>query len=437
MNIGARPASSKKKGTARQRWLILTQYYPPEIGAPQIRLRCLVRELLRHGKEVSVLTAMPNYPAGKIFDQYKGRIYFQEQVDGVKVRRTWVYAATGRAAWARFLNYCSFAATALVVVLFGPRPDVIFLEAQPLPLGMVGLIMKYLRGVPYIYNVPDLQVDVAREFGFLRKQFLLRLAEKAESLFLRQAWRVSTVTHRFIEHFKSRGIPAGRVTFLPNGADTEFLAPSEPDEEYRKEWGLKGKTVVAYVGTHAYYHGLDTLVRAAELLSDDARIALVMVGNGPERERIRNLAAQKGLTNIIFATVPYEGMSRLYSVVHVAVATLRNVPVAKGMRLSKVFPALSCGVPVIYSGEGEAAELLAVHKCGLTAPPEDPAALADAIRELVRNVALREQLGRNGRRLVESEYSWSTIVDRWLSEIDRQRSAPSAFCEATTTEPVR
>jgi colanic acid biosynthesis glycosyl transferase WcaI len=130
-------------------------------------------------------------------------------------------------------------------------------------------------------------------------------------------------------------------------------------------------------------------------------------------------------------------MSRLYSVVHVAVATLRNVPVAKGMRLSKVFPALSCGVPVIYSGEGEAAELLAVHKCGLTTAPEDPAALADAIRELARNRELREQLGRNGRRLVESEYSWSTIVDRWLCEIDCQPSTPSALWEATTAETVR
>jgi colanic acid biosynthesis glycosyl transferase WcaI len=430
-------ASSKKDTTVRQRWLILTQYYPPEIGAPQIRLRCLVRELRRHGKEVSVITAMPNYPAGKIFDKYKRRIFYREQIDGVDVRRTWVYAATGRAAWARLLNYCSFAATALAVVLFGQRPDVIFLEAQPLPLGIVGLLMKYLRGVPYIYNVPDLQVDVARELGFLRKPFLLKLAERAESLFLRKAWKVSTVTHRFIEHFKSRGIPPGQITFLPNGADTEFLVPSEPDLSYMNEWRLDGKTVVAYVGTHAYYHGLDTLVRAAELLSDDPRIVLVMVGNGPERERIRNLAAEKRLTNIIFATVPYEGMSRLYSVVHAAVATLRNVPVAKGMRLSKVFPALSCGVPVIYSGQGEAAELLARHECGLTAPPEDPGSLADAIRELSCNVELRQRLGRNGRRLVESEYSWSTIVDRWLREIDRQEmSTPSALCEATTVEPV-
>jgi glycosyltransferase involved in cell wall biosynthesis len=409
--------------SAPQRWLILTQYYPPEIGAPQIRLRCLVRELRRRGKQVSVLTAMPNYPAGRIFDGYRGRFSSREQIDGVDVRRTWVYAATGRAAAARFLNYCSFALTALAVLLFARRPDVMFVEAQPLPLGVVALFMKYVRGVPYVYNVPDLQVDVARELGFLRKRFLLRLAEGAENLFLKNAWKVSTVTHHFIKHFESRGVPADRITFLPNGADTDFLQPREPSSEYLHDWQLQGKKAFVYVGTHAYYHGLDTLIEAAEILKTDPEIKIVMIGDGPERERIRGLAREKGLDNVEFARVPYERTDELYSVAYAALATLRNVPVAKGMRLSKIFPALSCGVPVIYSGEGEAADLIVLNRCGFTPPPEDAAALAQAMRFLARNPALRQQLGTNGRRLVKTEYSWTTIVERWLCEIARQEAS--------------
>ena len=77
------------------RWLILSQYYAPEIGAPQIRLRALARNLLRLGVDVGVLTAMPNYPAGKIFPGYTGKWSMSESIDGVPVRRTWVYAATG------------------------------------------------------------------------------------------------------------------------------------------------------------------------------------------------------------------------------------------------------------------------------------------------------------------------------------------------------
>jgi glycosyltransferase involved in cell wall biosynthesis len=311
---------------------------------------------------------------------------------------------------------------------------VIFVEAQPLPLGLVALLMKILRGVPYIYNVPDLQVDVARELGFLRKGLILHLAKRAEDLFLKNAWKVSTVTHRFVEHFVSRGIPAERVTFLPNGADTDFLCPSKPNVDFCEKWQLAGKMAFVYVGTHAYYHGLDTLVCAAEVLKSDSRIRIIMVGDGPERERIRTLAFKKGLENIIFASVPYEGTNELYSIAYAAVATLRNVPVAKSMRLSKVFPALSCGVPVIYSGEGEAAELIARNDCGVTVCPEDPLALAEAIRKLAEDPVLRQRLGNNGRRLVETEYSWATIVSGWLGEIARpELGLPSTLEQARPT----
>ena len=419
MNTKHSTAADPLTAGGMHQWLVLTQYYTPEIGAPQIRLRCLVHELRQHGKDVSVLTAMPNYPVGRIFDPYRGRFFCRETVDGVEVRRVWVYAATGKAFGARFLNYCSFALTALTLVLFGRRPDVLFVEAQPLPLGMVALLMKYVRGVPYIYNVPDLQVDVARELGFIRKGALLRMATRLESLLLKNAWRVSTVTHRFIEHFESRGVTASRITFLPNGADTELLQPSEPCGEYVEAWQLHGKSTFVYAGTHAYYHGLDTLVAAAEILKAETTIRIVMVGDGPERERIRALARDKGLDNMVFASVPYEDTGRLYSVACGAVATLRNLPVAKSMRLSKVFPALSCGVPVIYSGDGEAADLLVASGCGLCRPPEDAQALAQAMLTLARDHALRKRLGSNGRELVQREYSWATIVDRWLHELNR------------------
>ena len=400
-----------------RKWLILTQYYAPEIGAPQIRLRCLVKELRKSGKQVSVLTAMPNYPGGRVFPGYRGRFVCREKIDGIDVQRAWVYAATGRSFLARFMNYCSFAITSLVFALFGKRPDVVFVEAQPLPLGIVAVLMKWLRGVPYVYNVPDLQVDVAKELGFIRRPHLLRLAAWLETLLLKQAWRVSTVTHGFIAHFQSRGVPAERITFLPNGADTELLRPREPDLEYLDRWHLHGKKCFVYIGTHAFYHGLDTLIAAAEILKDRPDIRIVMVGDGPERERLHRLAVSKGLENVIFGDAPYEKTADLYSIAWAAVATLRDLPVAKGMRLSKVFPALSSGVPVIYSGAGEAAELLTEHRCGIGTRPEDPNDLAGAMRSLADDPERRTALGRKGRALVEDTYSWSIIVQKWLQQL--------------------
>jgi glycosyltransferase involved in cell wall biosynthesis len=399
------------------RWLILTQYYPPEIGAPQIRLRSVIRELLRHGIEVEILTAMPNYPAGKIFPGYSGKWRMREEIDGIPVRRTWIYAGTGKAAHIRLANYLSFTFTALLAALTGPRPHVMFVESQPLSLGFVAVLMKWLRGVPYIYNVPDLQVDVARQLGFMRNERALRLALALENFFLRRSWKVSTVTYQFIEHFRHRGLPRDQITFLPNGADTEFLRPQAPARALLDRWGLFGKKVFVYVGTHAYYHGLDTLIEAATLLRDRSDVAFLMIGDGPERERLKQMSASRGLTNVIFGQSPYEEMDQLYSIAYASIATLREMDVAKGMRLSKVFPSLSCGVPVIYAGLGEAAELLEANRCGLVVQPEQPALLAQAVSQLASDEPLRDDMGRAGRALVEREYSWSSIVGSWVKEI--------------------
>ena len=399
------------------RWLILTQYYAPEIGAPQIRLRALARNLQRLGVDVGVLTAMPNYPAGKIFPGYAGKWSMSESIDGVPVKRTWVYAATGRSAPIRLANYLSFTFTALFSTLFGPRPQLLFVEAQPLSLGFIAVLMRWFRGVPYVYNIPDLQLDVARQMGFMRNPIFLRVALWSEDLFLRKSFKISTVTHRFIDHFVSRGLPREQVTFLPNGADTDFLKPSPPSGALLDRWGLRGKKIFLYVGTHAYYHGLDVLIEAADLLRDKEDIAFLMVGDGPERGRIKEMAAERKLTNIVFGDSPYEEMDQLYSIAYASMATLRKINVAQAMRLSKIFPSLSCEVPVIYAGVGEAADLLQANKCGLVTEPEDAAQLAEAISLLAADPDLRQRMGSAGRLLVESEYSWSAIVERWLKEI--------------------
>src|SRR5262249_40139884 len=154
-----------------------------EIGAPQIRLRSVARELQRNGFEVEVLTALPNYPAGQIFPGYRGKWKFREIIDGVLVTRTWLYAGTGRSPAVRLANYFTFTFSALITALTGPRPDILFVESQPLSLGLIAVLMKWLRKVPYVYNVPDLQVDVARQMGFMKSDWGLRLALQLENIF--------------------------------------------------------------------------------------------------------------------------------------------------------------------------------------------------------------------------------------------------------------
>ena len=168
------------------KFLILTQYFPPEIGGAPTRLQSLATELKRMGHQVEVLTGFPNYPRGKFFPGYEHGFYRREMRDGVTIHRVWLYAATGGGVQ-RMLNYLSFSATAFLGLLKTKRPDYIFVESPPIFLSFPAYLAGLLWGVPFIFNVSDMWPDVIVEGGFLKEGFLVRSMRALEGWSYRKA----------------------------------------------------------------------------------------------------------------------------------------------------------------------------------------------------------------------------------------------------------
>lgn len=400
--------------------LIVSQYYHPEPGAPQIRLRAMAKELREMGVEVRVLTGMPNYPLGRVFPGYRHKLTCADEVDGVPVRRLWLYPAAGRGSMRRLANYLSFTATASLALLFTPRVDLVFVEAQPISLAIPAWLLQAVRGIPYVYNTPDLQVEIAEQAQWVGLRFLIRSAVSLESFLMRRAFTVTSVTHAFIDHFvEHRGVSRDRMSFLPNGADTEALKPMPRDERYAEQLGVSGRTVFTYAGTHAHYQGLEVLVETAKRLRDREDIVILMVGKGPVRPRLIEMAQEAGLRNIVFQDSPIHEMDRLMSITYASLVVLRDMPAAKKMRLSKAIPPLACGVPVIYAGHGETPEILVREGCGIQVAPEQPELLAQAIVALADDPGLRARMSPIARALAEREFSWETIVRDWMRQVQQ------------------
>lgn len=405
-------------GTPR-RWLVLTQYYPPEVGAPQVRLSTLVRVLRKKGLDVEVLTAMPNYPTGIVPPAYRGKFTAHEQIEGVLVHRGWVYAYGGAAKLHRILNYFSFTAVAVMELFRRRRPDVIFIESQPLPIGILGVLAKAVWRVPYIYNIPDMQIEAARDMGYVKSEWILNVAASFENMLMRNAWRTSTVTFGFRDFFRrERGIPRGKLTMLPNGADTSMFCRRDPDPETIRRYGLEGKTVFVYAGTITGAHAPQVMVQAAELIRHRDDIRILIVGGGPKRPVIMDMAREKNLNNLVFGANAFtpDEIPALMSVSRAALVTLSQTRVHKILRVAKTWPPLACGKPVIFSGEGESAQMVADHDVGLVTAPEDPRSFADAMLRLADDEIEAQRLGANGERFVRRELNWESIVERWLDE---------------------
>jgi putative colanic acid biosynthesis glycosyltransferase WcaI len=399
--------------------VILTQYFAPESGAASVRLMAFAQQLQKLGVRVRVITGMPNYPLGVVFPEYAGRLTAREEVKGVPVRRVWLYAASGRGTVKRLLNYLSFTLTASLALATEGRPDLIFVEAQPVTLALPAWAMRVLRGVPYVYNTPDLQVEHAADDGWVTIRWLIRAAAALESKLMRDAVCVTTVTHAFIEHFHQKyRIPKERLTFLPNGADTDTLRPLPADEAFAKRLGVEGKRVFTYAGTMAGYQGLEVLVDVAERLRHRSDIVLLMVGTGPLKDQLVRAAEARGLSNILFRTSPFEEMPQLMSITTASLVVLRALEISRKMRLSKAIPPMACGVPVIFAGWGETAELIAREQVGVTVEPGDPDEMALAIAKLADDATLAKELGKRGRLLAERQFSWTFLVADWVRQLE-------------------
>jgi colanic acid biosynthesis glycosyl transferase WcaI len=399
------------------RFLILTQYYAPEIGATQIRLGAVSRALRHLGQEVEVVTALPNYPAGKIFPEYRGSFIRREIIDGVKVNRVWAYPASG-AGGQRLLNYLSFLITSLAVLWRRSRPDFVLVDSPPLFLSLPGFVAARCWKARMIFNVADLWPDEVKEMGVLREGLVLRLAEYLEAWTYRQAAKVNAVTEGIRSRLLQKGVPEEKILFLPNGADLELFQPRPVDMGLARELGLVGKKIILYAGGMGYVHGLDSVMEAAQIVSAHKEILFLFIGGGPEKAKLQKRAQEYALDNVVFLDpAPPEYIARLYSLAAAGLVSVKALPSFNGFRSAKMFPAMASGVPLIYCGIGEGPQLVQQAEAGLVVKPENAESLAAAVLTLVQNTGLANQYGSNGRKYMEENLDWNGLVKNWLGQL--------------------
>jgi colanic acid biosynthesis glycosyl transferase WcaI len=397
------------------KFLILTLYFPPEIGAAPTRLDAMARELTRMGHSVEVVTGLPNYPHGKIFPEYRGCIYRREVRDGIVIHRVWVYPTVGSGV-GRILNYLSFSLFALYGLSRVAKPDYLFVESPPPTLSCPAYLYSRLRGVPFILNVADLWPDTLVEMGLLKKGIAFKILFLLEQWSYQKASHVNAVTEGLRDSLlQAKGVPLDKVLFLPNGVDTERHCPRLPDENLKSSLGLNGKKIVLYAGTLGRAHGLEHVLEAAKILEDEQDIHFLFLGDGSERPTLEKLKGQLKLRNVTFLdAVPVEQLSPFHSIADVGLVSLRNLPIFEGARPSKMFPLLAAGKPLVFCGTGEGAFLVERAGAGVVVAPENPQALADALIPLLRNTELLRELGANGRKFVRENHEWGKLIGDWV-----------------------
>lgn len=397
------------------RILFLTQYYPPEIGAAQNRLSDLARRLTKSGHNVTVLTALPSYPKGEIYEGYRGRLKMTDEHDGIRVLRTWVYATKKKSFIPRILNYLSFALLSVIVgSLTAGNADAVIVESPPLFLGFSGYFLSKLKRAKFVLNVSDLWPESAVVLNVLHDRRLIRWATRGEEWLYRQASLVTGQTQGIVDSIRRR-CANKPVHLLTNGVAPEFLervAQARVSRQFlRDKFGFGQKFIVAYTGVHGLAQGLETLLRSADLLSEQIEIQFCFFGDGPEKSHLQSVAAERGLGNVHFySSLKASEMAELLASIDVSVVLLKRNDLFKGALPSKLFEALGAGVPVVAALDGEAKELVERSRGGLFVEPENPEDMADKLLKLYRDAEVCRCLGENGKAYVGAHYDRKEIA---------------------------
>lgn len=385
--------------------IIYSQYYPPEVGAPQTRLHELAIGLVQKGIQVTVLTAMPNYPLGHVYSGYGGWSKIEE-IDGVRVVRTAIFPTQSTGILKRLLSYFSFMFSSL---LFGSwkieKADFVLTESPPLFLGLAGFILNYWKGARWIFNISDLWPESVVELGILsRTSFGYKISRALEGFLYKKSWLVTGQSRTILDYLHER-FPELRTCHLPNGVDTRFFqAVATPSK--RESFHF------IYAGLHGLAQGLDQTLLALQKIPPHVEIGLTFVGDGPEKKRLIQMARDLNMERVLFLeSVPKKKMPEILSSAEVILVPLKMQ--LTGAVPSKLYEAMAMGKPIILIAASEAAAIVKDACCGIVVQPGDVEGLLSAMMDLKSNPEKCREMGDNGRRAAVEKYDRTDIVNQF------------------------
>ncbi|BDI19439.1 glycosyltransferase WbuB [Nostoc cf. commune SO-36] len=390
-------------------------YHPEPIGIAPLMTE-LAEGLAKRGHEVRVVTGMPNYPQREIYDEYRGKWYITEQINGVIIQRSYLRIKSKPNLLDRLLLELSFVFTSLPQAFKGRRPDVIILTIPPLFGTLPVTIFAWLYNCPVVLNVQDILPDAAVRIGLLKNKWMIRTLASLEKFAYQSAHTISVIADAFRENLVNKGVPVNKIVCIPNWVNVNFIRPLQKENNsWISSHQLNGKFVVLYSGNIALTQGLETVIKAAVCLRHIKEIVFVIVGESIALQRLQEYCLLNGADNVLLLPLqPREKLPEMLAASDVGLIVQKRNVISFNMP-SKIPLLLASGRPIVGSvpATGTAAKAIQLSGGGIIVEPESPDAIAAAVHDLYANPALSAMLGNKGRQFAEENYSLEQALDRY------------------------
>ncbi len=407
----------------------LTEYFHTPREGGLMRTWEVSKFLAEKGHAISVVVPAAHHMTGRLPDGFGRHIWRVSREGDVRVTRVWT--ATGfRGGYLQRLLYYLTTPIFTLLAATRERPDVLMASSPPFFLAPLALVYCRLRRIPFVLEIRDMWLEFAVAKGMVPRP-LVGMLHGLQSWVFRHADRIVAVTPGIQEIALRQLGPRGAETvcLVMNGYEEDVFRDADPcrTDQIRQEWGLHDKFVVIYTGTMGLARDCMTFVRAAALLKDEPDILFAFVGEGESKSEMVTFAADNRLENCLFVPMqPRADMPAWLAASAVGLNSIRAGEALESSLSNKIFDYLGAGIPCVFSGGGDTSDFLESSGGGLVVPAEDAAAMADAVRSLHRDPAMRERMGQAGQRYVLQNFARTQLLiplEALLAEVaERNRS---------------
>jgi len=392
--------------------LIVSQYFWPE----NFRINDLTQELVTRGHEVTVLTGIPNYPAGKLFDAYTANPQSFGCYEGARVLRA-PMLVRGQGSVRLILNYLSFALGASLVGswrLRGQAADVIFVfEPSPVTVGLPAVLLGWLKSSPVVFWALDLWPDTLSAIGAVRSPRILKWVGRLVSFIYNRCTLVLGQSKAFLNNIALYCSDRNKIRYFPSWAEDVFTQNEPvPAPEITKKAGVFN---ILFAGNLGEAQDLSSVLHAVNLLRHQTNIRWIIVGDGRQSEWMRKEVERLELqdTVLLLGRFPVDRMPSFYAHADALLVSLKRDPVFSMTIPGKVQSYLMAGLPLLGMLDGEGADIIQQADAGLVCPAGDSEGLTTAILNMSKmSPDERLQLGRNGRKFAQREFDRKTLITR-------------------------
>jgi glycosyltransferase involved in cell wall biosynthesis len=403
------------KKSAQTTLRIVSQYYYPDVANTGQLLYELSQGLVRSGIQTEVITARPSYD--NTIDAVR-----RENLNGISIRRIPATRWNKNTRVGKIINAVTFFCSSVVALLMSDSKAPLLIVSNPPFLPLVGVLLRWLRGVDYIFLVHDIYPDIAVHLGYLSPHGLTQklwhwlnrwiLGNASGIIVLSESMRLR-IESKLKQPYHGKSRPG--VFVIPNWADGDYIVPQNPDANpFICRHGLENRFIVQYSGNMGLFHDLECVVEAARLVRDEEFLFL-FIGGGGKKMKLEQMAQEYALTNVRF--LPYQDRSVLpdsLTAAHCAVVTLEKG--IEGLAMpSKLATILAAGIPVVAfcDENSDIAAIIREGKCGYDLRQGDSTGLVRIITELRQNPALRKDMGQKSRLWYETNFTFERALQEY------------------------